>query len=97
MKEDESIALELTEAKRLVGEYAILADNVKCLALCLAWSRELESANPARSEELKKDREKVVEGISSNLYEFYRVLRSALEPGTESGRREDCPPGSHTT
>ena len=85
MKDDGSITLGVAEAKRLQLEYAVMADDVQCLALALAWSLELEKANPARSEELKKRREKVVERISSNLAEFYRVLRRALEPGTEPG------------
>jgi hypothetical protein len=86
MNKDESITLGAVEAKQLLNEYFNMADDVRCLALArevevLKWAR----TDPGRLEKWKAGFERNDDRIVSRLSEFDKVLRRALQQGTEPG------------
>jgi hypothetical protein len=84
MNKDESITLGAVEAEQLFSEYMDMVDYVRALAVereveVLKWAR----TDPGRLEKWKAGFERNDDRIVSKLSEFAKVLRRALQQGTE--------------
>lgn len=85
-----AVTLSPAQIQQLRSDGADAVENVRCLALALAYSIERVEREPHRAQELKLQNEKARERIDDELMGFMKKLEVGLglRPRDESARPE---------